>query len=353
LAGAEGATYGAAYGAGEAKPGERAKGAATGALIGGLTGAATQMIGNAISTHLAKKAGKAAAPMADDLKDAASQLYRQSEAEGVVLKSPAIKKLGANMKMAAGRINANLRPRTAGYVDEIDSMFSGTMTLEQFDEFRQVLGKEISRASPDDARTLMSMKRMVDNFADNLKPGDMTGGMKGVEYLKQAREMWGHAKKSQMIEEILDLADVKGTGNYTQAGLAKAITNKMDGLYQRIVKGKVKGFSPEEVALIRQMAKGGSDSAIINLLAKFAPRGVVSFGMGQFVGSAIPGGQVLLPMAGSAAAGMRDRSMLQATELLRASAAGAPMVGPQITRKTAPFIGGATAGSTEVPRLLR
>jgi hypothetical protein len=355
-AAAEGALYGGLYGSGEAKPGERLEGAATGAGIGALTGGVLQGVGNKIATRGAQKAANAATPSSDELGGAAQQLYRASEAEGVMLKAPAIQRLGANMKVAAGRVNDKLRPKTAGFVDDIDDMVSGDMTLEAFDELRKSLNAELKTASPDDARTLTSMKRVVDAFSDNLQPSSFTGdAQRAVGFLKQARETWAKKAKTETIEKILDMAEVNGAGKYTQSGFANAVRQEMRALYKSIQKGREKGWTKEEIALIRQMAQGGSNSKIVNLFAKFAPRGVGSIAAGQFVGSALPGmGNILMPMAGHIAGEAADRGAMAAAQALRTGAATGtvPRVPRQLAQGVAPFIGGATAANMGVPRLL-
>ena len=352
----EGAGYGGLYGAGEAKPGERLAGAGTGAAIGGITGGALQVAGNALATRSARKAAQSATPSSDDLASTAQKLYRASEAEGVRYKAPAVTHLGANLKVAAGRVNDRLRPKTAGFVDDIDSMFNSDMPLEVMDEFRKSLGKEIGRASPDDARTLTSMKRVLDSYLDRAPPSDFTGNsQKAVDLLKQARQNWQRSAKTETIERILDMAEVKGNGMYTQSGVANAIKNEMKPLYKRIVSGKEAGWSKEEIALIRQMAMGGSNSKLVNLFAKFAPRGVVSIAGGQFIGSALPGaGNVLVPLAGHVAGEAADRGAIAAAQALRSGAATGmrPVVPRQVTNKAAPFIGAGVSASTGVPRLL-
>lgn len=339
----EGGAYGGLYGAGEAAPGERLQSAGTGAALGAVIGGGVSKAGDMVASGLARRSANMAAPAADDLAVQRRALYAASEAEGVRFNGQPIQRLGVNLKIAAGRVNDKLRPKTAGFVDDIDSMFNGPLSLEQFDEYRKVINQELKRASPDDARTLNSMKRVLDNFADNISPADMTGGKRGIPLLEQAREVYGREKKTEVIERILDQADVN-TGQYTQSGLSNTIKREMNKLYKQIQSGKAKGFSKEETALIRQMAKGGSSSTIVNLFAKFAPRGVVSFGAGQIVGSGIPGGNLMIPLIGEVSSRMAERSAVQAGEALRRSAATgqAPMINA-VTNKTVPFIG-ATSG---------
>jgi len=344
----EGAGYGALYGAGEAKPGERLQGAGTGAAVGGITGGAVGAVGGALANRAARKAAPAAvAPSADDLASTSSALYAASEAQGVAFNPTATKRLGNNLKLAAGQLNEKLRPLTAGTVDDVDKMLGGQMSLKQIDEFRQGLNMDIGAAKGQDRMFLQRMKTITDSFLDNASPADMTGGPQGVEYLKSARQMWARSKKAETVEKILDMADVK-TGQYTQSGLANAIKTEMRALYKEIQKGKAQGWTKEEIALIRQMARGGSPNAAVNLLSKFAPRGVVSFGAGQVVGSMLPGaGNLMLPIGGEVAARAADRGAMQAAQSLRTAAATgqAPAAIPRLPNRGTPFIPGLSAAS--------
>jgi len=349
----EGAGYGALYGSGEAKPGERLEGAGKGALVGAGAGGIVGAAGGLLGRRAAQKA-LPAAPTADDVAAQAQALYRASEAQGVTFSQPAIKRLSNNLKYSAGRINDRLRPITAGFMDDIDAMAGGNMSLEAFDEFRKSLNQSINKAMPDDARTLSSMKRIVDGFADNISPAEMTGGAPGLEMLKSARQMWSRAKKAEVIEKIMDVADVQ-TGQYTQSGLANTITKEMRKLYKQIVKGKSShAWTKEEIGLIRQMASGGSSSRLVNLFSKFAPRGVVSIIGGQAAGSFLPGvGNVAVPLLGHVAGEAADRAAIQAAQALRSGAATGiiPRI-PSVGNKLAPLIPGMTEPSMAIARRL-
>jgi hypothetical protein len=322
----EGAAYGGVYGFGSGEGLEdRVSNAGAGALTGAVTGAAVQKIGNSIATRKAARAASRAALATDQLQSAKNALYEQSRAAGVTIKKDATNRLVGNMRLAAGNLNDKLRPNTAGIVEDVLNMADQPMTLESLDELRQVVGQSMKRAQPQDQRTLMRMKDMIDKFSDGLTAIDMTGDMAGVEVLKQARALNARTAKTKTIEKIMDIAQVKGDGKYTQSGYAQAISNEMKTLYKRILDGREKGFSKEEVALIRQMASGGPSGKVMRLFAKFAPRGVVSFGVGQGIGSLIPGGNILIPGAGHFAAQNVDNGLIRASEALRTSAATGQM----------------------------
>lgn len=350
----EGAGFGALYGSGEAKPGERLLGAATGAGVGALTGAAAQQIGQAIAGSQARRA-QPATPSSGELKAASGDQFAASEMSGVEFQPEAVDKLRTRMKMAAGdKISTRRQPVTQDFLSEMEDTFNGPMTLEDFEAFRQDLGAAWKNAEPGskEARSLQSMKRIMDDLTDNPPPDAFVGGKEGVDALNKARSLWAQAKKTEIIEKILDKADVK-TGRYTQSGLANTIREQMSTLYGKIVDGRVKGFSPEETALIRQMAKGQSSNAAINLLARFAPRGPVSIALGQLVGSQIPGGQFAVPLAGQAAGVARDMAAANSAEALRnAVATGqAPIIPSMLPNKALPFIGGGVAGIEGLLRL--
>src|SRR5690606_38101934 len=98
--------------------------------------AAVQGIGNALATRAARVGAKETAQSAQQLKETAGDLFDASEASGVSFKPAAVETLGKRLKLAAGRINDKLRPKTAGYADELDELFKGQMSLEEFEEFR-------------------------------------------------------------------------------------------------------------------------------------------------------------------------------------------------------------------------
>lgn len=341
----EGAGYGGLVGAGEAAPGERGVGAGIGAGLGAAVGGGLSLVGDKLASSAAKKASQAVAPTVDDLASASNALYTQADQAGVVIKPKSADSLLGNMKAAAGRLNTNLRPKTAGMVEEIDSMLGQPMSLQQFDELRQSLGLVMKNADPQDVRTLTLMKNQLDGFADRVGSNDITGNVDGFNMLKSARDLWARKSKTDVIEQMLDFSDVD-SAKYSQSGMSNALRLRAQQLYRAIQKGKLKGFSAEETELIRKLAKNEMTPAVVNWLGKFAPRGVVSFGAGVLGGGAlgIPGGALLPGMAGYGAAAMADRAAIQGANALRdAAASGATPVLKAISNKSVPFIGGASA----------
>lgn len=339
----EGMGYGALTGAGEADPNSRLQGAVLGGTVGAVTGAATSSVGDFLASKAAQKAAASAAPSIDDLTTSAQTLYRQAEQSGAAINPQSADQMINNMKVAGGRLNDKLRPRTAGVVDDLQAEMGKPMSIERFHELRQEVNKAMNGADDTDVRTLSRMKGVLDGFADNLGASDVTNGTPAnFQMLKDANKLWAQKSKAQTVADLFDLADVK-SARYSQSGMANAVRDKASQLYTRIVKGQEKGFSGEETALIRQLAKGEMTPKLVNWLGKLAPRGVVSFGLGAGLGSTLGGpvGAILPGAIGFGAANIADRAAVGGVRALgQAAASGnAPVLGA-ITNKTVPFIGG-------------
>ena len=357
----EGMGYGALYGAGEANPGQRTEGAITGGATGAVTGAVMSKVGDMLASRLAKSAAQEAAPSVDDLTAASRALYDQADQAGVVIKPQAADDMINNMQLAAGRPNDKLRPKTAGLVEDLAAEKGQPMTLARYHELRQEINLSLKNAEPQDERTLMRMKNILDGFSDNASPTDVTGDVQGLSLLKQANDVWAKRAKTQKIEDLFDLADVK-SARYSQSGMANAVRDKASQLYTRIVKGQEKSFTPEETALIRQLAKGEMTPKLVNWLGKFAPRGIVSSGLGASIGSGVgsflgPAGAITgaaVPgIVGYGAARAADSAAAGGVNALRNAAATgtAPVLGA-ITNKTVPFVGSLSGQSASQLRQL-
>jgi hypothetical protein len=350
----EGATYGGVTGAGEAKPGERGTGATYGALLGaGISGVASR-IGDALASRAARNTANNAAPTAQELADASQQLYDRAYQSGVAIEPQSANRMFQNMRIAGGRINENLRPQTAGLIDDINALQGQPIDLQRFHELRQEIDLAISRATPSDERTLSRMREILNAFADNVTPQHVVGPPDAFNTFREADHLWAQRTKTQKIEDLFDLADVK-SGRYSQSGMENAVRDKASQLYTRIVNRQERSFTPEETALIRQLARGNSSPALVKWVAKFAPRGVVSAGAGAAVGSAIGGifgpvgaaiGFATPGAVGHLAAGSVDRAANRSLHALQTAAAtgNAPVLGA-ISNRINPLIAPVTSGT--------
>lgn len=341
----EGAAYGGVYGAGEAEPGERLEGAATGATVGAVTGAGLERVGRGLANRAARKAAPAA-QSSEELSAQARVLYQQADNAGITIKAPAVDKLAARVSGVAGRINKDLRPNTAGIVDDVLSLRGKNVTLQELDELRQVANLSMKRAQPQDERTLLLVKNAIDDFADSLKAGDITGDVGGIQLIKQAREVWSRKAKTEIIEDIVEKAKNQATG--FENGLVsqfRALANN---------KAKMKAFTPAEREMIKKIVRRGSAHGILRALGMMAPNstfgGLMTGGVGVGAGI-IPGAAVAgTGMAARSGAGALTRGKVN--NLQQAVSTGQPPAINMLPNRVSPLIPGGVAGTEGVRRSL-
>lgn len=345
----EGMGYGALTGAGEADPGSRGTGALVGGALGAATGGIVSKAGDILASRAARKAAAATTQSADDLHAASQALYKQAYQAGVEIKPQDSERMLLNMRFAAGNLNEKLRPSTSGIVDDLANDLGKPMSLERFHELRQEVSLAMNGANDADQVRLSRMRDIMNGFADNVQQTALNGPRGAVDTFRQADDLWRRRSKTQKIEDLFDLADVK-SARYSQSGMSNAVRDKASQLYTRIVKGQEKGFNAEETALIRQLSKGELTPKVVNWLGKFAPRGVVSASggsaLGAFLGSFFgPAGTIIgagTPAAiGFGAANLADRAAVRGLQALgtAASSGNAPVL-KAITNKSVPLIGG-------------
>lgn len=264
-AGAEGAAYGGAYGFGSGDNAEeRLSQAGSGALTGAIAGAGLQKLGNTLATRSVTKQATKNVPDTDALGQASQALYQKAEQAGVTIKAPAFNRALQNMKVAAGRVNEKLQPKTVAVLDYVGELQGRNVSLSELDELRQVVGQTIKRADPQDARLLQRMKTTLDAFAEKqIRPNDITGDISGFQYIKQAREMYSRKAKSAVMDEIVDKAKNQATG--FENGLViqfRQLANNPN---------RMKQFNADEQKMIKDVVRRGGARAILRTMGMLSP----------------------------------------------------------------------------------
>lgn len=350
---AEGALYGGLYGAGEAKPGERMAGAEGGALTGAAAGLLLHGAGKAAEKMLTRPPATPTAPAAETLADDATKLYTAMENSGITIKPGVTQQLKTKIEQTLSRTEQELAPTAFALKKMADRTLGENASIGNLHNFAKAINQELRGPLKGADKTYVAaLKDYVETLIEQGAGIANVPGNKASEAFqmwKQADELWSRYKKTELVDKILEQAEVDGAGRYTQSGVANAIRREMNTVWRSINKGKSKGWTKEEIALIRQMAAGGSTSRLVNLLSKFAPRGVVSGALGYAAGG--PG----LMLGGYLAGRAADRGATAAATSLRDAAARGfvpPPVTPSIAPLLHPFIPGVSGASTEAVRSL-
>ena len=369
--GTESGIYGTVHAAGAAKPGERLKAAAEAApasILAGVAGEATVRGLSALDDIFTKRVPVSTGVTSETLKTQGSNFYKRAEAEGVRYHPDAVERLRVNTRAAAGRLDPHGRPTTAAIARDILKRPAGSMAFEEFHD----LQKRISRAlrdkgvSSEDKVFLEKMQDATNSFAKTVDPvKDMAGNfggdpLKAYAYKKAGDQIWVKHKKLEFLEDLEELAMIKGKGHLTQSGVANAIKQLTQAEAKKIIAGNPSApWNKVEAEQLKQMASGDSSSGSIKLLSRFALRGPVATMAGSVAGGQLFGwltSQLGLPAvvahaapiaAGSIAAQRADQNALDALEAVRQSVTGVKPV-PRPAPPPVPSLGTAGLAGTGI-----
>ena len=91
----------------------------------------------------------------------------------------------------------------------------------------------------------------------------------------QADSLWSRQARAGAIQQAIDLANAKGN-RFSGSGLENAIRTQFQHLQADIIKGNPKGFLPDEIEAINNVADGTSGANFWRDVGKASPHGIVA-----------------------------------------------------------------------------
>jgi hypothetical protein len=209
--------------------------------------------------------------------------------------------------------NLGYRPGRAGtkelgaIMKDVEAMNNRPQSFREIHELDQDLNDIIvKQPGTTNANIAHQMKRAIDQFMKQVEDGagqgivahgDITPAQAANIY-KNSLSSYHHGKKADRVAALLKKADVD-SWLYTQSGIAPQIKKHFRQVYKN--DKKMVGYTPEERAMIEDIATGTLTDKALLLGSKLAIRGPVSFGMNAIFGSTFGG-----PMANAAMAGIGE-----------------------------------------------
>jgi hypothetical protein len=193
--------------------------------------------------------------------------------------------------------------------DEFDALVSAAIevksagkgvSLQQLDTLRKVAGRAAQSIEPSDRRFGKIIRDQVDEYLDNIKDTDISAGNKdGIEALKIARKQWATMRKSETIDEIMEVAKLD-SGKFSVSGNENAIRSGFRALGKKIIKDKREAarWTDAEKKAIKKLGNPLGAINMLRWLGKLSPSGAVPIGLQVGIGAT---GGVPLAIATSAA----------------------------------------------------
>ena len=318
---------------------DTAFGAGAGVILGGAgpavgkaIGKGAEVVSDAFGMRAAGKVARTTSPAIEELETQAGALYQRAKDAGVSVKPDAYRfflgGLAKNLKEKG--FDRSLHPRATAAVQRLVEVVDQPQSLEGLEILRRVVGAAANSVDPDERRVASLIKDNLDDWLEKLPDAAVaTGNAKeGIKALREARALWGQARRGETIEKIIEDAQNAASG----------FENGLRNGFRALAKSekRMRGFSDVEKAAIRQVARGTPTSNVMKWLGKAAPTGIVSMALGNALGQSMGGGigSIAVPAVGAAARGVSERMTSRAAETAsalarqsRAEQAGRPALG--------------------------
>lgn len=265
----------------------------------------------AIENIQSKKLLSEAAPSVEALRDTAKELYKQVDDIGARVKAERITSLSNQLEAQAKAFGFNRRihPKVSAALDEVSKNVGKNIDVSEVETLRRVMQAAASSAEQSEKALGTKLIGTIDDFVGGLDEKSVIAGPRASEVgplLKDARSLWGRARRTDLINESFEKAELQASGfeNGIRVQFRSLLNNKK----------KIRGFSNEEKSIMREVVKGGKLENTAKLLGKLgmseqqASRLLIP-GLGVAAGAQLGGplGAVAVPVIGQVSRNLAQR----------------------------------------------
>jgi len=228
-----------------------------------LAGLATGLATGAASGVRPVKRG--AVPSAEELAARSQANYDVLDKSGFQLDAP---QFVSHMQGMAPKLrsSAGYDPRIMPKVDvALSNLTAATpKTVQELDTLRTIIGTAAKSADASERKAAKQLLDEFDTYVTTAPPSAIVSGDKtAMDAWKEARADYAKMKKSELITDIISDAELaKGTQE-------SSIASQLSSLAKN--DKKMRFFTPDEQAAIREAAKGGKLQSMLNVIGKFSP----------------------------------------------------------------------------------
>lgn len=308
------------------------EGRAIGEVVGGLgagisTGALFEarklkMPQESIKDATAKKILRENAPTAQNLKSAASNIYKEIDDLGGFYQAKDLAKLADDVteEMTEFGISQSVTPKGFGAMQEILSNTDKNQTVKGLDNIRKVSSNLATSSEPAEREVGRRLSGLIDKFMDEVSPTSIKTGKELYQIsskIKDARKIWRQARKSQLLEDAMD------RGMRAASGEQNGIKNQFRSLLNN--KSTSKLWSDTEKKMMESVIKGDLAENTLRYMgtmgfpvdqARNWLGSSLSIGAGATFGGAA--GAIALPIIGTVSRGLSQKLTMNKSAMAKA-----------------------------------
>ena len=214
-------------------------------------------------------ANTSAAPLIDDLHDAASNAYDQIRQSGFALKPKPVATLADQIEQELTKRGWTERnvPETYGVIRDLQDLHNApagsTVTASNFDTARQeLLQATRNQANKREGGAAWTAIGKIDDYLSNVPPGHVASGDAAAasDLFDEARGNWAAMKRLEMANGKVELgalnAETAHSGMNTDNAMRQAIKQLIRPNKYGKTLAEQHGFSDDEIGMMGDIAKG-------------------------------------------------------------------------------------------------
>jgi len=286
---------------------------ATGLVSGkGVVKAARGMKKAAFERKVAKSIAEAA-PDVGTIKDTARGIFQEIDDLGVMVKPETASELLQTVarKLQKGGLDQQNTPKAYRALQRLqEASEGGPVSLGELDQIRKVAksaASDIGNAT--EASLGVKMIDEIDDFLDSVEATKLFGSEDAVNVgskYKIARELWGRARKSEMIQDAFEVAKNQASGfeNGIRTQFRSILNNKK----------RARFLTEQEKQIMQDVVRGTKRTNFFKLLGKLGfsegqATGLIGGSIGIGVGAHFGGpvGAVTVPLVGQVSKKLAQR----------------------------------------------
>jgi hypothetical protein len=251
------------------------------------------------------------APSIERLKDVSRGVYKELDEAGVTVSQPAFNNFvdGLSDTIRKEGLDPDLTPKANAAINRLQNEVATAKTITEIDTLRKVAQNAASSIDPSDARLGAIMIENIDNFLDNLDPKKLARGAGGADVgpkFKVARELWGRARRSEMINDAFEKAKNQASG--FENGIVVQFRSILNN------KKKSKFFKKDELQAMRDVVRGTKATDLAKLVGRLGfseghATNLIGGSLGIAAGAQLGGpiGAVAVPVIGQVSRKLAQR----------------------------------------------
>jgi hypothetical protein len=215
------------------------------------------------------------APSAEDLAQTSKNLFKTAKDAGVEIDSTDfavnMKQIGRNLENIG--YDAELHPDIAIVLKRLTDP-NIPKDFNKIKALRTMIGDLQGGDTKLKRSVATQLKSEFDSYLSTIPESSVTSGSKeGLKAWKEARDSYAKLSKSEIFTDMLEIAELEKT-QFSASGAENSLSKQLRQLAKN--DRKMRLFTKEEQAAIKQAAKGTTTQNVLRLFGKFAPTSSVN-----------------------------------------------------------------------------